>query len=266
MDMEAITFLNKFYQNLYDSFEREKKTVYEHSLIISFLKIKSNDRYRLLVASSIPGYKIPKHILNYLKHNNFIRDTSELGTYCISAKGIWEIEKKRETINDVKLVEYLDNDEKFFNLFKFTKKNISDKHKVVLLSMLAARSWSEYSPIDLKRGDATLDAMNQIMDDAYDLLRSFKIILKLKKEDLYGKPGNEHKVSNVFRHTDELPKLTGGIYHAMGDQKYYLSLYDGEKVSKEKLRYLFKRLFGDKNYEISELEKINDFCNKIVIR
>ena len=79
--------------------------------------------------------------------------------------------------------------------------------------MIAARAFSSESAIDLKTSDKTLDVMREIIDGTYKLLSSLKVVTKLQIEELYGKKGNEHEVSNLIRHTDSLPRLTRGIYN-----------------------------------------------------
>jgi len=259
--MDSITFLERFYNKLHDNLIKKYKKEKNRSILIWFFDIKSNDRFRLLKDSSIQKIKIPTEALNKLLSNKLIRETDTVGEYVITAQGIWSIEKEKGILSEEVL---LDNfDVKFFNLYSASEKPVSEKHKILLFSMIAARSFSEQSSVDLKKKNITLDAWEDIITKSYEFLREMDIITKLNKDMLFGKKGNEHKVSNVFRHTDSLPKQSKGIFKAIGCQKYYIDLYREGEISIENLRYLFKQIFGEKKLSVIERDNICNFCDQI---
>lgn len=253
--------LTKFYQKIYDATEKNKKNIIKRSVFFTFLNLKSNVRGQLLREATIPSYKINRDALFHLESNNFIRKTETLGNYTITAKGIWEIEQKKNILNITNLLEFLDD--KLFNISKFAEKPLSDKQKIVILSMLAIRCFSEDSPLDLKTTEQILNVVKETVDKTYQLLKSLQLISKLNEDDLYGKKGNEHPVSNLFRHTDELPKLTGGLFKAAGNQKYYLDLYNKDQISHDGIKSLFEKIIGEKKLTFIEMEMLSDFCQKI---
>ncbi len=253
--------LKKFYQKLYDNLEKNKKKMKENSVIISFLDLKSNDRYRLLSESSIFSYKIPKEILSELQNKKLIRNTDTLNSYTITAKGIWDIENKNNFISELILLDYLD--QKFFNVYNVSEKPLTDKQKVIIFSMLAARTFSEKSSVDLKKDETVMNTWKEIVDKSYEKLKSLNLISELDQKDLYGKSGNEHPVSNLYRHTDELPKKTRGLFKALGNQKYFLDLLQNNEISKETLSFLFKQIFNNKVLSTSEINEIDSFCREI---
>ncbi len=261
--MENLDFLEKFYQKLYDNLEKMNK-LKENSIIISFLYIKSNDQYRLLNESSIFSYKIPKEIINNLQDRKLIRNTDTLNNYVITAKGIWDIENKKNILNEIKLINYIDN--KFFNVYKLSEKPLTDKQKVILFSMLAARTFSEKSSIDLKKDESIMNTWKEIVDKSYEKLTSLGIISELDKDDLFGKKENkrnEKPVSHLYRHTDELPKKTRGLFKAIGKQKYFLDISKDSEISKESLGFLFKQIFESKVLSLTEINEIDTFCQEI---
>lgn len=261
--MENLDFLEKFYQKLYDNLEKLNK-LKENSIIISFLYIKSNDQYRLLNESSIFSYKIPKEIINNLQERKLIRNTDTLNNYVITAKGIWDIENKKNILNEIKLINYIDN--KFFNVYKLSEKPLTDKQKVILFSMLAARTFSEKSSIDLKKDESVMNTWKEIVDKSYETLTSLHIISELDKDDLFGKKenkGNEKPVSHLYRHTDELPKKTRGLFKAIGKQKYFLDVSKDSEISKDSLGFLFKQIFESKVLSLTEINEIDTFCQEI---
>jgi hypothetical protein len=261
MTEDNYSYLKKIYQKLYDTLEKNNKKITKKSLILTFFNIKSNDRNQLLREGAIQGFKIPATVMSYLEKNNLIRQTDEAMFYSITAKGIYEVECKKEVINNDIFLNFFDK--KFFNPFKLSEKSLSEKQKIIIFSMIAIRSFSEDSALDLKKSEKTLNAIQDVINSTYNKLKSLKLIPKLKFDNLYGKKGNEHPVSNLIRHTDELPKLTKNVYKALGNQKYYLDLFSNNSFLKNNLNLLFEKIFDDKKLQILEVEDLSSFCNKI---
>lgn len=260
MPLDSEYYLKRFYDKLYDNLLFENK-LKKDSILLSFFDVKSNVRYRALEFAAISNENIPELILSNLLKDNFIRPSDEINKYTITAKGVWVIERKNKNITEDSIVNQLD--EKFFDVYLDNKK-LSDREKVILFSMISARAFSEEAPIDLKKDEYALDAWKRILDNSYNKLHEIKIIKKMNEEELYGKQGNEHNVSNLIRHTDSLPKKTKGLYKVKVPQKYYLDIYSNNSLSKEKLEYLINIIFvTNKNMEIDNVDEINDFCLKI---
>ncbi len=260
MDKLMLDCLSEFYNRLDENIKKKKKKLERNSVLLTFLNFKSNDRYRLLSNSSIPSYKINKAVIPLLEKEKLIRETESIGEYTLTAMGLWEVEKEKELLHDMVIIDYFD--EKFFNLYKKIEKPLSDKQKVILLSFIATRAFSDHSVIDLKTTDKRLDKLQEIINNSYHLLKSLGMITKLKFNDLYrakGK-GNERPVSHLIRHTDALPKITKGLYKAKGNQKYFLDLYRENRFSEKDLIFLFKKIFDFKNLNYNELEKLYKFC------
>src|SRR5205807_8780299 len=119
--------------------------------------------------------------------------------YMISGKGIWEVELRRGTITPDRLVEYLDSKE-FRPLSRPQGLNASER--VIILGLIAARSFGDVQPIDLHKPESVKEQWRIIFEKSYDLLDEIGLVGGLSKEDLFGKRGNEHPVSNLVRHTD----------------------------------------------------------------
>ena len=260
MPFDSEYYLKRFYDKLYDNLLFENK-LKKDSILLSFFDIKSNVRYRALELSAISTENIPEIILSNLIKDNLIRQSDEINKYTITAKGVWGIEKNNKKITEDSIVDQLD--EKFFDVY-LEKKTLSDKEKVILFSMISARAFSEEAPIDLKKDEYALDAWKRILDNSYNKLHEMKLITKMNEEELYGKKGNEHNVSNLLRHTDSLPKKTKGLYKVKVPQKYYLDIYSNNSLSKEKLEYLINIIFiTKKNIQVEAVDEMNDFCLKI---
>ncbi len=129
--------------------------------------------------------------------------------------------------------------------------------------MIAARTFSEKSVIDLKKNSSIADSWKDIIDLSAEKLNSIGVISKKDIEDLYGTPpGNEHLVSKLFRHNNYLASKVKQLYKSPGDQKYYLSIYDDSQFSKDKLSYLLWEVFAG-NLSDQEKEEIISFLNDI---
>lgn len=257
----ARILLQKFYDRLYDNFILKYKKLKSESLLISFIDIKANDRFRLLVESSIRSTSVSGLDLKNLKLKGFIRNSDNANNLSITGKGVFEVEKTSNKISIEKLVDCLD--EKLFSLFAELDKSLSEKQRVILLSMISTRSFSEDSVVDLQRNENTNECWGEVVDASFNFLKELGIIKKLSYKELYGKKGNEHPVSNVFRHTDQLPRLTGGIFTALGNQRYFLNVFKNNTISKEELSFVLRKIFEGIDLDVSIIQSISDFCRNI---
>jgi len=260
MSLDYDNALEKFYKILKNNLIRHKKKLNSNSVLITLLKLTSNVRFRILEESKVSSGKISNIILKVLIENRFIRvSDTEIGKYYISPQGIWQIEEKQCIISNETLLAFLSND-----WFKEIRKPISDKEKIILLSLLSTRTFSINSSADLKKDDRSLECWKEIIESSFDFLKRNKIINSLKP-DLYrkkGTKGNEHDVSHFFRHSDKLPKKTMGHFIAPGRQKYYLEITENGEVSLEKLSYIYKLVFTDK-LSFDFIIEIKEFCCNI---
>lgn len=266
MNQKIIPSLNKFYSSLYSTTLKNKSKITDKSMLISFFSFKSNVRYKLLSESAIPSYKIPKDILDELVNKKLIRATDSLNSYTITANGIWEIETRDSTLDLTGFLNHIDK--KLFNVYMDSNKPLNDKQKVIIFSMIAARAFSDKSTVNLKKNDDTTNAWKEITDKSYHKLNDLGIISNLKIElndskSLYGNSKTERPVSNLYRHTDKLPKITKGIFKASGDQKYYLDISNDPDLLKERLKYLFEIVIGKTHVSYSEIDEMSNFCCEI---
>ena len=257
MDPNEKKYLMKFYDALYDNLERDNK-LKEKSVIISFLRTNKTPRYKVLTKSAIASSKIPNKIINFLLSEKLIASTNDIESYTITAKGVWTIENEKGRLDEDSFISYINKE--YFTIEK--QKKITDNEKVVLFSMIVARTFSDKSPLYLETGSSSVDKWKEILDLSCDKLISLKVIPKTTKNKLYSKAGNEHVVSNLIRHNIYLSPKIKGIYHSMGSQNYYLDIYDDSKISNDKLSYLFWKIFNG-NLNNESIEEIAKFCNRL---
>jgi len=231
--MSSDIILKKLYNNLKTNLEVDNK-LKSQSILISFVDLKSNARFRYILGSALDLSQYDRRDINELLNNKLIRETEDVNSYAISGKGVWFIEEN--TILSINhFIDFIDN--KYFDL-AINNNNITDKEKVILLSLITARAFSEATAINLKNDYLILDSCKRIIDNSYLILNEYGIVKKIN--NLYGKKGNEHIVSNLIRHTDILPKKTKGIYMAPGNQKYFLDIVHNDNISIDKLSYIIK--------------------------
>jgi hypothetical protein len=257
MEESTKHYLYKFYDALYDNFILFEKKMKNKSILISFLKINKNSRNKLLNASSLSSSKIPKNILHFLLSEKLVQSNNEINKFIISAKGVWVIEKEKGILNEEFLLSYI-NEEYFAERIK----PLTSKEKIILFSMIAARTFSEKSSIDLIKDVSAVDNWKEIIDLSAEKLNSLEVVSRKEVENLYGSLGNENVVSGLFRRNNYLASKIKQLYKSPGDHKYYLDLYDGSQLFQEKLSYLLWEIF-DGNLSNQEKDEIINFFNEI---
>lgn len=255
--MSSDVILKKLYESLKTNLALDNK-LKKQSILISFIDLKSNSRYRYILDSAQELSQFNKNDIKKLINDKMIRETEDINSYAISGKGVWTIELN-SVISIESFIEFIDD--KYFDL-AISNNNVTDKEKVILLSLITARAFSETTAINLKNDNLVLDSCKRIIDNCYSILSEYKIIKKIN--NLYGKKGNEHIVSNLIRHTDILPKKTKGIYKAPGNQKYFLDIVDDDdNISIDKLSYIIKRMLSNNtDVKYNDVISIFENCNK----
>jgi len=196
-----------------------------------------------------------------LINKGFIRfsPTGELDYYVITAKGIWEIEKLNNTINNNIIIEHIDS--KFYT-FDTISRDIKDKEKVIILTFIACRAYSAKASINLNTDDKKLLAyLEEILYKTFDLLLEYNLFKNYKKRsNLLGNSKTLHPVINLIVHSEDLPKKTRGIFKAVPHvTKYYLDLYKNNEINTKGLGFLLWLIFQDK-IDIELEDRILNYC------
>lgn len=258
MNKEILSYLKMFYDSLKTQLIEQKKYQKNTSLLGSIMDLKSNARYSFLQKSAILSYKIPNNILETLISDNHIQELDQNIGNTITARGVYLFETENNLYDINSIISYLDN--KYFKINSAGLK-LSDKEKVILFLLICIRAFSKESVLDLKKGESILNEILVLLNECYNFLFSQEIISSLKKDDLFGKKGNEHPVSNLIRHSDALLKKTKGIYRTIYPQKYYLEISKDKILDIHSLGYLFWQIFGNK-FQISKRDDIISYCSK----
>ena len=262
MDPEIKNQLSRFYTELRAQYNIKNSSVKMKSLLLTLLDMNSNPRFQLLGDAAIAGARISAKIKNELLLKDYIQDTPDIGMYTLTAHGIWAYEFGEEIIDINMLLEYYNK--KYFKSVQLTaQRSIKEKHKIVLLAFIALRFFSVESPAKLKVADKLKDVWKKVLLECNTALSQAGVIRNLENLELFGKPGNEHEVVNLIRHTDDLPKQTKNLYVSLGDQQYYLNISEEGVINPEALRYLFSRIFENTKLDHSTILKLLDTMNRI---
>jgi hypothetical protein len=247
--------LKRLYGSCKDRFQMEEK-LREGSVFLSCLEVKNNVRFKLLNEAAVESFRIETGVLADLVAEGLVRQSANASSLTLTAKGIWDVEKSQGIIDEARLVEYLD--QKHFDLFGGTPK-LTDREKVIILSLIAARAFSKESCVDLHKDDATMDIWQRIIEKSLPALKDLGIAGKLSSDVLLARRGNEHPVSDLLRHSDALQRKTKLLFLAPGKQKYYLGLYDGSTIAVDKLGFLFHLIFEDR-LDVDDMDKVLALC------
>ena len=215
----------------------------EKTLFFYFItRATNNDRYLMMNAAS---YKyIAPDDAAILFENGYIRKTDNIGFYTFTAKGLWLVETTINRVNYDGLINFIDL--RFFDVFDV--KPISDLRKVILLSMVAVRSFSKGSAINMRTDAEVKGKWLDILIEISDLMVKHGIIqeknsIQIKKLDYK----TEHPASKMMRHTEGLSAETKSIYNNLsGDNRYYLDLSRDMTMDTERLGELLSMIFGNK--------------------
>ena len=180
------------------------------------------------------------------------------GRITLSSRGIWEAERAKEILDVPGLLDYIDA--KWFNCFADTNAAPSDKEKVILFTLLSARSFSAGTGVQLGRKhtheawtdlvlavSSHLAAQRVIQDtNAAEALRSLSIGAGLQP------------IVKFFRYSEYLPKKTDGVFVAK-QLNYYLDLAVEDTLDAKKLSNLFRLVLSDR-VDFTGIDTLVDFC------
>src|SRR2546427_2690482 len=159
-----------FLENLYDTLRIATKAagrLKDESVLASLLGVKSNVRFDLLTESSLrAGEDLREDIASLLRRGYVLKGVDAF-KYMISAKGIWEVEVRRGIMTPDRLIDYLDS-KQFRPLSR--PQGLNAKERVIILALIAARSFGDAQPIDLHKAESVKEQWRIIFEKSYDLL------------------------------------------------------------------------------------------------
>lgn len=248
MNDAAIEVLKGVYDSCLRGFNKRKEKSLWYLVITS-----TSNRVRRVITSSACSLNLTPPIAK-LCGDGFLEEI-EPGLFTITAEGILYVEE-RLSIDNSSLVNYINN--------KLMTKDraISGRNRVVLLSLLAVRSFSELTCLSYVELEKELAFMS-VLESSDDFLVRHNIltesvIKKLKKSNKSKTP-----ISQVLGEIDKLPTSSKMLFVADG-KKYYLKIVDKNNIRKS-VTLLTKIILGSGvNYSL--ISELKNFCESIFVK
>jgi hypothetical protein len=250
--------LVRFYSALKYSIERFREEPVS-SVFLGLQEVKTtNQLAAVLRDGALRSSDFDLESIRTLQERGLIRETDLPFRFVITFRGVWLVETERLLIDEPRLVDYLDK--RAGSVFQ--RKPLSDKEKVILLAMLAARAFSPSSAVDLLSDDLTKDRWREALTESADQLVALGSVSASVPAELFRSGGNEHPVSNLIRHTDALSKKVQGMYVAPGKQKYYLDVIAGDAPDRERIESILRKILNNK-LSVAQGEGLVDFLRRL---
>jgi len=258
LSSSSMEMLNHFYNRFKNRIIDSRIKIERKSLLFTIIKLPVNQLSRLLTDSTINSTSFSLTELESLSSSGYIRSLDELGKsydYAITVKGIWCVELNKNEMNIDRLLDYFQENKLSF---KITNKPLKDIEKIILWAMIAIRNFSSACPMDTK-SRYFCDSWVEIFDSCTKYLHEIGAVNKDKWSTFQS--GNEHPISYVMRHANDLPQKTIHIYQNLGSNKYFLDVDNGNAPPQKQLLFLFKLILGKLETKDQIDEIYSFFCD-----
>lgn len=262
---DHLVFLEKLYKKLKESYLRSKPSKNTKSIFLGMMDFSSRNKRRRLLADAsvnIQTYQAEPELIDKLiklKYINYI--DQKKNTITLTSRGIWEAENSLKIIDQNLLLAFIEK--KWFDCFSDVEP-LTEKEKVILFTLLAVRSFSEDSAVDLRDIQKTGEGWAEAVTLAYDFLFKHSIIKDADLRDSLFKGSKNmaslEPVKHCFRYSENLQKKTNELFIAK-PLRYFLNLNIEREAIKDELSFLFNIIFEDK-LDYILIGKTNDFCRK----
>ncbi|MFW6026291.1 MAG: hypothetical protein ACOCRX_08105 [Candidatus Woesearchaeota archaeon] len=262
MEFEENKILNAFYEKLKNNLIRNKITIRNKSILWTMLSVNSKKREKLLVASSYPSDSFTANKLKKLEELNFITSYTgilNIGEYILTAKGIWEIDKKTQNLSEYNLIQFFQ--EKDFDI-NVNREPLSDRERVAIFALLCMRKFSLECSMDLNN-KTYHKGWIKIFRKAFNFLRENNYLNQknISFDEFINNKGSEPPIEYIMRRLNSLYKKSGHLFINDGKKKYYLDIVSNENIDTKRLKHAFKLVFTSLSDYGSTLI-IGDFCNE----
>lgn len=261
MDTKTKATLEKYYKELRENLIKEG-ALKDNSVFTSLMRKTSNPRKDVLLDSGLPSIRFQYDQISYLESQGFLQRIEgglNDDKYVLTAKGIWYLDKENYDLSEDDLISFIQETD-----FEFESKvkSLSSNEKLVILSLIGIRCFSEVSVMDINN-DKFEKNWVQVFEESYHFLVDNGTMKK--KKSLLKERGRSSNVEWIMRRVNSLPKKTSYIYKYTGNKTYYLDLgdEDDESINEKKLQHLFELLFRDVKLNTSLIRATSDFCKEL---
>ncbi|MBC8213112.1 MAG: hypothetical protein H8E71_00505 [Candidatus Marinimicrobia bacterium] len=256
--MKKINLIDLFYNQLKNNTIQSITTLTNKSVFLTLIRSKNTNI--ILEKSSLDKSNFDINVVDELKLKNYLTELrTDSNRLILTGKGLFFAEKSKGIIDENKIVNYIINDWKFKLTVK-KKFKLSDKEKIILLSMVSVRSFSTESCIYLKEY-RMCDKWLKIFNSSYDYLSNNGMINGKNPFDQQYR-GNEHIVSNTMERQQPLKNKTNYIFRLPGSRKYYLDIMEGNTVSYNKLKLLLSLIIQPIQITAEFIDDFSKYCLK----
>jgi hypothetical protein len=258
-DDELIDFYNVLYSNL-----KKRTPLKINSAFITLIQANHNTVLSIIRDSAIPPDTIPSITLQDLLDKKMIKKNFEGDGYIITARGIWAVEKSKDIINELNLVDFFD-ETKFSIKYDGISEKINREYtreQITLFGLISSRAFSKESCVNLITKLDLKDNWKDILDQSSQKLVELAVITESDKKTLYSRAKYEEPVPSLFTRLPKLRQYTKMIYNCPGNLQYWLEMPDSDDIFIEKLAFLFSLIFKDK-LTYDNLDGIYEFCCEI---
>ncbi len=236
-------------KKMYDLALREMGTK-DPSLLVKIVSSNKNTVKRAFTQAS-EKYSASASVIDTLVEAGYVREISPK-KYAITARGIMFIEFEAYPVDRDIYANWLDA-----KYLEMDNAPISDKNRVVLLAVFAARCFSEDTCASYS-DDARETAFLQLLNDCNAFLSSLDVI-KPNSIDLCRTTKSKTQMSSILGQIDKLPQSTGMKFIAKGKQ-YYLDVWKDGGLDRSSITFLTKTIMGE-NVTRDRIKKLEEFCD-----
>jgi hypothetical protein len=241
MEYKLDNYQSRVLRQMYDSCKKwlmDNKKYKKNSVLFSIIKMTNNARHEFFRETAEEYIDPPTS--SFLIKQGLIRETDSKSSYSFTGAGLHYTE-----INILVNNNYLNAlDSEYFNVFEDI--SIGDRERIILLTMVALRTFSDKATVDMRESTGIMDAWWKIMLIINDLLIEHGIIsasCSLKENTTKSKI--EHPASHLIRHSDTLNRATKGTY-INKSLNYYLSIFENGTINIDKLSNILELIFEKK--------------------
>jgi hypothetical protein len=252
--------LHHFYNLLISNIKKKKIPIKKNSVFITLIEATQSNVLQLIYSSTIPGHTLSSESIAHLLEQKLIKKSDDNRQYVITARGIWNIEKGNNIINETMLLDYFEN--KKFSISSEKIEDLEYREKVIIFSMIATRAFSKKSWLDVQSQHGLQDYWKEIFDLTCQKLVDLQVITEKNKTELYYRSVHDPPAVSLLRRVPGIQPRTKFVYQHDTSLHYWLEMPESDDEFASKLAWLFSRIFNEK-LTFETLDPIFEFCLEI---
>jgi hypothetical protein len=256
----AYSYLEVAYDKLISSIRQAKKKLVGGSVLLAIMKLSSNELFNIISNSVIEVNRNSLSLLSKLEIEGLIKKTDiteKSNSFVITCKGIFFLESKSKNLDINSILNFIELEKLDFSN---AHKELKNDEKIIILLLLSLRSFSKDTSMNLNDEDFCNKWEEIIENSTLPYLSENNIVNSKSIFSL--KTGNEHPVSYLMRHANDLPKKTYNLFASTKSNEYYLNIITNDKEQAEgQISSLLGKVFVSIDSIQKERELINYLCS-----